>query len=162
MKKIVFLGECPGPSGKKGFEGWSGQRLLRLCRDVPNLQEQAVFLNVFNEWQGPATRHNERGGKGSCFSISKAKRRAPFVASRIRRLSPTLVVLLGKRVALSFGLRLPFMAFTYLEAFKAWATIIPHPSGVVRWWNTVDNVSEFQNTMSDVFDEHFHPLSQLA
>lgn len=47
-------------------------------------------------------------------------------------------VLAGKRVAVALGVRAAY--FQRVEFAGSWAVVVPHPSGVNRWWNDGQNL----------------------
>jgi len=102
------------------------------------------FINLLDKWPG-------KGLKGDKFPMREAE-----VAARVKleKLKNRVVVLLGANVARAFG----FRAFKYGEWYEIRdplnyarvvvprVTVIPHPSGVVRYWNIEENrliVSKF-------------------
>jgi hypothetical protein len=75
-----------------------------------------------------------RAAKGDAFPMWKAR-----IAARRTKLRGR-TVLVGRSVASAFGLRrIPFLVWFRLGA--ATVSVIPHPSGVCRWWNDPRNVS---------------------
>lgn len=48
-----------------------------------------------------------------------------------------LVVLAGKNVARAFGVRAEYHEWLVSPGCRA--VVVPHPSGVNRWWNSADN-----------------------
>lgn len=75
-------------------------------------------------------------GRGDAFPMREARAR---VDSLVPKLAGNVVVLLGKRVAAAFGMKRP----KYLERVKHRGldvVVLPHPSGVNRWWNDARNV----------------------
>lgn len=92
------------------------------------------YLNVFDRanvldyWPG-------RGTKGDLFPLAEARVAAELMKAKLKDRD---VIFLGKKVAEAFR-----FGFDYLE----WvcfcggrAAVLPHPSGIVRWWNSPQNV----------------------
>ncbi len=75
-----------------------------------------------------------------------ALRRAEMLARRFVR--DRFVVLLGLRVGRAFGLT----AATYFERVqfgRATVVVVPHPSGVNRWYNSAANVRRMRRFMRE-------------
>ncbi len=148
---VLLIGEAPGPSGKAGFDGWSGRRIARLLEEFG---VELTFWNVFKKWPGPKKLlHHKKGGKGSEFPIAAARRRVPNLRKRIAAHSPHFVLLLGSRVARAFDVEGFFCLSTTPGSF-GWIvpmTAIPHPSGVNRWFNDPKNVALLKRRLSNLF-----------
>jgi hypothetical protein len=85
-------------------------------------------VNLIKRWPGPSASRN----KGDAFPLERAAR----AAARLE-LGDGPVILLGKGVAGAFGARADF--FEWFELRGRRAVVIPHPSGVSRWWNEPAN-----------------------
>lgn len=130
--KPLIVGEAPGKNGdpSKPIEGRVGARLA-ACAGIPFDE----FLETFDRVNLLQVQPQD-SGKGTDFNVKAAGRMA-------RELEKTfgvgqVVLLLGKRVAASFKLT----KVDYFETFAlnhAKVTVVPHPSGVSRWWNDLDN-----------------------
>lgn len=125
--KPLLVGEAPGPrtNGQPfGQDGASGRRLARLA-GVADLAEVFECVNLLDQWPGAS-------GKASAFPLAEAMR----AAARILGSHPPeqLVVCAGLRVWAAFDL--PGTApVSLLERDGRRYALIPHPSGVNRWWN---------------------------
>ncbi len=87
-------------------------------------------VNLLRRWPG-----RSGGAKGHLFDLEAARK----AAARLD-VSGRTVVLAGKRVALAFGLRDP--AWLEPAAFgrgERAAFVVPHPSGIVRFYNDEAN-----------------------
>lgn len=151
--RVVFVGEAPGPSGKVGFQGWAGRRLRKMCGDdVGFAWLCAEFVNVFDRWPGPqAYKHHDRdGGKGSRFLLTSARRKKKRVLAKLNSGTeePTVAVLLGKRVASALDFDREFFDPGPLDEGFVGAVVVPHPSGVNRWFNDPANRARFSRFMS--------------
>lgn len=128
MRRPIIVGEAPprGGEGRPAFSGYAGRRLAALA-GVAELSDAFDAVNILDEWPGPQ-------GKGSAFPDALAAR----AAMRLRGLlEGRLVIVAGRRAARALGLRAG-----YLEPVDAgWcaAAVLPHPSGVNRWWNDPAN-----------------------
>lgn len=111
------------------FAGASGERLARLAGVGPEvLRDRFRLVNLLRYWPGP-----EPGGKGSAFPMGEARE----AARRLGLADGSL--LCGRRVAAAFGLaRAPYLEWVSIGARRV--AVIPHPSGVCRWWNEPSNL----------------------
>lgn len=83
-------------------------------------------VNVHARWPG-------RQGKGSRFPRPGRRRLARVAAMCTGR----VVLLAGKRVAGAMGARAGYLE--WFDMGGARAAVLPHPSGVNRWWNSAEN-----------------------
>lgn len=124
---VLLIGEAPAPRGnRRAFDGPSGDRLAQVMgmgRD--ELLGRVRARNLLRRWPGAS-------GKGSAFPVADAR-----AAARRARLDADVVLLAGLRVAGAFGARAGF--FEWFELRGRRAAVIPHPSGVNRWWNDAAN-----------------------
>ena len=131
---ILLVGQAPGPSGGAPFAGRSGAFLARLS----GLSQQEFLRrtgprNLLRRWPGPSGR-----GKGDAFPARRARR----AADRIRRSCRgwTSLILAGRAVAGAFGLGgLPLLRWSYDPDSRLRVAVVPHPSGINRWWNAPAN-----------------------
>lgn len=89
------------------------------------------------------TRWPGKLGKGDAFDPAAARARA-----RRMRLAP-IVVLAGKKVAKAFGVVAPYLEWTTLRGRRV--VVVPHPSGINRWWNDSKNVQALRKLLAEVF-----------
>lgn len=95
----------------------------------------ARHANLLNEWPGHARR-------GSAFPMDEGRAAAERFEEVLDIVKPELVLLTGRRVAAAFGLHMHHRGQDYFEActvHERRATVVPHPSGVNRWWNELIN-----------------------
>jgi len=107
------------------LDGVSGRRLSDLS-GVP-VAEWADLANLLSAWPGYAAH------KGDRFPLPAAR----AAADRLMRTNRQhrVLLLLGRGVAQAFGLDdLPFFKWRRLAGGRLVA-VVPHPSGVSRWWN---------------------------
>jgi uracil-DNA glycosylase len=137
-KKIAIVGQAPGPNNgrRRAFEGPCERRLAALLGvDVRDLRERVRMVNLLDEFPGDAGRHR---GKGDAFPLDRAReaaRRKPLVG---------MTILAGRNVATAYGIRnaLYFRWITVgwsKDTAPVLVVVIPHPSGVNRWWNRRKN-----------------------
>lgn len=126
--KPLLVGEAPSRTSDpdRPFSGRSGDRL----RDLLGAPLEDVFRvrNLLDTWPGPGN------GKGSGWDADAARERALEVFDEIERGVPTVFV--GRRVARAFG-----HPYDYLDVVGVAypMVVVPHPSGVNRWWNDAAN-----------------------
>lgn len=136
MNRPLIIGEAPGKNGdpSKPCEGRIGARLA-ACAGITYEEYLTLFdrINLLDEQPQDAP-------KGMAFNVKQAGKIA-------RAMEPTLeerplVLLLGKRVAGAFGFTgAEYFQMTTLGRIAAQTPfyIVPHPSGVNRWWNELGN-----------------------
>lgn len=132
----LIIGEAPARTGdpRKPLTGRSGRRLAQLCGLEPAVYARTFArANVLEAWPGKAG----RSGKGDAFHVSIARHRAAFL--RRRFVGGRLVVLLGLRTARAFGVQAAY--FVRQRVACANVVVLPHPSGVNRWWNVPANAA---------------------
>jgi uracil-DNA glycosylase len=128
----VLVGEAPSRRSdpEAPFSGSSGARLAALLGRP--LDEVFDLRNLLDSWPGPA-------GKASAFD-SRAARASAYEIRRqalLARKRPRLV-LVGRRVARAFDVRGDYLVWQRHHGLRV--AILPHPSGIVRWWNDPANV----------------------
>lgn len=134
--KLLLIGQAPSKTGDNlhPLEGRIGRMLSGLAGvafdDYLMLTER---INLFSEWTG-----RREGAKGDSWDDLAARQRA---SELVRGFRDRTVVLLGRNVGRAFGLdRLPWMTWIDFEGGRA--AVLPHPSGIVRWWNDPKNRAE--------------------
>jgi len=123
--KLVIIGQGPSRPGKRSrpLEGAAGRKLASLFGvSEREYRDGTLRLNIFSRWFG-------KQGKGDRFPLAAARRRASKLR---RRLRGRRVVLLGRNVARAFGITVEYLRWIR-GGFEA--GVLPHPSGVNRWWN---------------------------
>jgi uracil-DNA glycosylase len=137
--RALFIGQAPSKEtdGLEPFVGRSGKFLAALMGLThEEMLEQHDFINILNAWPGA-------GSGGDLFPIDEAKRKA---CELLPSLNGRLVVFLGSNVARAFELnKFSFFEFYQLLALSqgsttvASAAVVPHPSGINRWYNDHNN-----------------------
>lgn len=125
VTEVLLIGEAPNSSGTGGLhESTSSGRRLRSI-GASGLRR----TNALRRYAGPQ-------GKGSRFPVEEAREGL----ARIWRRHPKRVafVYVGKRVAAADGWRGGFLEWGEHRGRRV--ATIPHPSGIVRWWNDDANV----------------------
>lgn len=125
---ILVIGQAPGRGKPTApLAGRAGKKLADL-HGVAHAEFMATreVVNLLDRWPGKA-------GKGDAFPLAEARERAALHdLSRWDR-----VVFLGKNVARAFNFRAPFLVWQSLDGVLC--AVVPHTSGINRWWNDADN-----------------------
>jgi hypothetical protein len=130
--RLLIVGEAPSSSRGEALSGRSGQRLAELMGlTLPEYLAAFERVNLLDDCQ-------ERFGKGMAFPLLPAMGRA----FELQAGPWTHYLLCGKRVGAAFGfdpVRVRYLRW-YLHAGRRYG-IIPHPSGIVRWYNDPANLA---------------------
>lgn len=130
---LILIGQAPNQHGdeRHALEGCLGDKLACLfgCQPDEYLRLTQRF-NVLPGWMGKA-------GNGDRFPVGLARQNA----RRMRySLGGCRVLFVGVATAAAFGVGPPILrwgqhrvAKDNSEAFRA--AVLPHPSGINRWWN---------------------------
>lgn len=124
------IGEAPGPSAGQPLEGVRRRISTISGLPVALLEDRFRWLNLLDEWPG----YGPSGG--SRFPADAAEQRADDLMRAVAGGElRTRFIYLGRRVA---------KAFRFQGAWFVWTdgqTVVPHPSGLSRWWNSEENLA---------------------
>ena len=131
--RVLLIGQAPSQDGDpaKPLEGKIGNRLAGLAGlSVADYLAKTDRCNLFNAWPG-------KNDKGDAWDATSAAR----VADEMQpNLFARRVVFLGRQVAAAFGFpEIPLLTWTEAPELQAEVSVVPHPSGIVRWWNEPGN-----------------------
>lgn len=163
VKKPYLVGQAPARSGDgRPFTGTSGRRLMSLL-DVPDYSGLLEYFELHNLIP---VMQPKRGLKGDEFNLPQAKE----AARRFRLKVPphSTIIACGSAV---------FRAFTTLALSETCPNFcgveligpyrhrvevyhFPHPSGVNRFWNDLNNVIEARVWLQAASGGHFPAISQ--
>ena len=128
--KILLIGQAPSRTGDPNTPllGRLGNKITSICGLTESeYRRQFDRRNVLPKWPG-------RNGKGDAFPLNEARKRA-------RRMLPDItsrrVIFIGKNSARAFGFKANFLTWQTFANNRA--AILPHPSGINRWWNDPKN-----------------------
>lgn len=138
----LLVGEAPGKSSipeRPIVSSRSGARLAELLHLHPNeLAHRAIVGNLLDAYPGPKYPIEEAACEAT--AILNGKRVAPE--------SVSYLLLLGRGVARAFGLPERAVTGDFFSAheveqrgFRWTLVVVPHPSGLSRWWNDSRNVA---------------------
>lgn len=135
---ILIVGQGPSQHGDpdRPLEG-AADRLGPLLGITPALFiNRYARINLNAQWIGKA-------GKGDVFDIAEG-----YTSTKVLlRGSWTHYVLLGQKVAQCFGIKSD--PCTAVEAINKHFLLLPHPSGINRWWNDAENRSRASAKMRE-------------
>ena len=126
-RKIVLIGQAPSRTGDPS-RPLASNKLAALC-GLTKKEYLRKFrrLNIFDAWPG-------KNGKGDAFPLAQARIRA---AQLVKNLMHERVVFVGIKTAEAFSFE--FAPLKWQRFNNGAAAILPHPSGVNRWWNDPGN-----------------------
>jgi hypothetical protein len=88
--------------------------------------------------------------KGFEFDAATARTNAYQLIITLER--GRTVILLGKRVAMAFDVPVDYFAWRNINAFDGWLAVVPHPSGINRWFNDPANNASMTAFMHHVVE----------
>ena len=149
--RLIILGEAPGNYARPLVlypypPNCTGHRLMKLMGMTRFEYLHTDRRNLFPAYPG-------KSGKGAAFPYSQAKMLA-------RQIEPSLagynVLFVGKRVAAAFGFGHNNPTFRKPLQWHPWVyryAVLPHPSGINRWWNDPDNKAMGEAFLHAVADQ---------
>lgn len=142
--KVLLIGQAPGRNGSadRPLEGRIAKKLAGLVGvSIEDWLKGTERMNLLSEFPGKA-------GKGDVWP----KKRAAQLADEMKSLLVGRTVLLvGRNVAAAFGLyKLPWLV--WVEEFEVRVAVMPHPSGIVLWWNSAENREKVRMFLKGVLE----------
>lgn len=146
--KPLIVGEAPSKNEitERPIEGRVG---LRLANCAGLTMEE--FLAHFDRVNLLHVRQDTKE-KGFEFDQHEAERQA----ARLSIKPGQTVLLLGRRVAKAFSFDASYELFVRYSMRDAEFYIMPHPSGINRWWNDDQNIIEAVRFMHNVVERTRH------
>ena len=126
---VLAIGEAPNGRDDSG----AGDKVVLSSpayeRKLPGLT-RLRRVNLLDSWPGPQ-------GKGSAFPLQTAR----AAAGRLWAAEPLSVRFLILSLRASFAFRMPVNGprAEWFGFNGRQVAVIPHPSGIVRWWNDPEN-----------------------
>lgn len=141
-EKIVMVGQAPSASSDPSRPlARSTTRLAGFAGiDESLILDATERVNLIDAYPGPSN-------GGDAFPIKLARERA---AALLPRLVGRRVILCGRAVAKAFEVD-HADAFEWVSGPGFECAVIPHPSGVNRWWNDVANVERARAFLRETF-----------
>lgn len=144
--RIYVYGQAPArgqtdldaPAFGSGRNGLLFEKLTGVPLSV--LHERWMFRNVLRYWPG-----RERSG-GDRFPRAEARSAAAVEMTEWR--SGDSIIFCGRLVAEAFDFDAPW--FVWEPFGRVRAAVMPHPSGLVRFWNDVDNRERARAFLSEL------------
>jgi hypothetical protein len=134
--KPLLVGPAPGKRAPASWPAFgpgpgSGQFLCRLL-GIGAVRHEFDAVNLLDRWPGRAA------NGGDLFPIGEAREAALSIGRRGVIDDRPFVLLAGHNVAGAFGVRVPYLTWERFDCGVPVA-VIPHPSGLNRWWNKPAN-----------------------
>jgi len=149
MKRLLLIGQAPAAQGDltKALEG--SLLMAKMCE---------LFGCTWREYITQTERlnvlpyHPGRRGKGDLFPLGQAREAAAMIKPRLKG---RRVLFIGKATATVFGVKAaPCEWEVYVEDGLAFQfAILPHLSGINRWWNRPGNQQLARAFMRDCWAE---------
>ena len=142
MTRVLFVGQAQSrtTASKPPFSGASAKRLATwLGQTHEDFLESHDVMNLVVGWPGRA-----RGVRGDAFDA-----RAAGEAARLAPTAGRHVVLLGRAVAAVFGLDGHEPLSTVSSGIGTVFLLLPHPSGINRWYNEPQHVARARQALQD-------------
>jgi len=140
--KPLIVGEAPSKNEvtERPIEGRIGVRLASMAGlTLPEFLATFDRVNLLHVRQDTVTH-------GFTFDYVAATQSAALIK---RTFQPNqIVLLLGRRAAWTFGLGGEY--FIQHAIHGAEVRIVPHPSGINRWWNSPENVRQMNTFMKTI------------
>ncbi len=142
ISNALIIGQAPAQHDdpSQPITGRTGRKLASLM-DMSFEEYQCTFdrANLLDEWPG---RRNM--GVGDAFPLEEVRRSAYSLWSTylgVTSCQYDWVLLLGRAVENAFGGRkpMPWMKWELIMPQAMKVAVLPHPSGVNRWWNETAN-----------------------
>ncbi len=145
---LLLIGQAPGKGDGGPLEGRIGKRLAALAGiSQEEYVERTERMNLLPHYPG-------ENGKGDAFDPEEAARRALALMGEIKG---RRVLFLGRSVAQAFGFGkkdLPILTWLKSPSLDADVAVMPHPSGIVHWWNDEDNREAASQFLTMALNNH--------
>lgn len=147
-RRVVLIGQAPGPTGPPPGRPLVGGRTGRMMQRITGCEKLKDYIRFF-ETMNVLDRYPGRNpsGKGDRFPADEARLAA---IAKLPRLAGRTVVFCGLKVAEAFGFPAPlyemnvFIGRVDKMPILFSASVIPHPSPIVTYWNDPANLARAQ------------------
>lgn len=129
--KVLLIGQAPGRGGDPSrplLGGRVGSKLISML-GISEREYVRRFdrINALNFWPG-------KNGKGDRFPMREARK---IALRKLNVISGRRILFVGIAAANAFGFDHALLRWRRFNGGRA--AILPHPSGVNRWWNDLIN-----------------------
>ena len=142
QRRIIFVGQAPGRSGNpdEPLSGTVGRKLSDML---------GVSYSDFMRFSRENLNYefSSKSGKGDRFDATVGK----FKAEQIEKVELDIVVL-GEKVARCF--RLGWCPLGYIRFGACRFLMLPHPSGINRWYNSARNRTAARRSFKRFINEN--------
>jgi uracil-DNA glycosylase len=137
----MLIGQAPskGTEDKTPFSGETGTRIAGMAKMPPSaLAGHYALRNALDYFPG-------KEGKGDAFPPEEAKAAIERIVDQVKGTEVDRLIFVGRGTANAFALDVDHVG-GYLAWFRTaatgprvWLAILPHPSGINRWYNDPQN-----------------------
>ncbi len=134
----LLIGQAPSRTGdpSQPLRGYCGMKLASLFGiSTASYLKRFDRNNLINHYPG-------KNGKGDFFDLLEARDRAIDTTIMIAIIPRPYVLLIGRNVARAFRKNQRY--FERFDLHGSPAYVVPHPSGISRWWNEPGNRAKAQ------------------
>jgi len=154
--RFVLIGQAPSRKGRPGMALQRGPTTKKIV-DLLGMEKERYLkcferVNLLECFPG-----RREASKGDSFPRKEASQRARILKERYRGRS---VLFVGIGVARVFGMKGGPLEWREVEPFRR-AAILPHPSGLNRWWNEEENRDAARSFMADLGEDAWRAFQQL-
>ena len=142
--KLLVIGQAPDQRSElgKALEGsLVAAKIAKLCGcTVPEYLAGTERMNLLDYWPG-------KQGKGDRFPLAEARERAMLLRDKIRGRK---ILFIGIATAAAFGCVGEVCEWRHHFDDTGWVfgyAILPHVSGINRWFNSPDNQARAEKFM---------------
>jgi hypothetical protein len=143
--KFLLIGQAPSQHGDptKPLTGRIGKKIARLARvSMFMYLRKTERYNLMGSWHG-------KKGKGDVFLVDEARTTARSFFGYLRNRH---ILFIGRAVANAFyapGKK--YCEWRYSKDWDCHFAILPHLSGIVRWWNDPENTRQASIFLQNTF-----------
>ncbi len=149
---VLFIGQAPAQQDDPAspLSGRTGCVLAELMGlSLEEFLDTFDRANLFNKFPG---KHSIN--KGDKFPVREAARNAHLLVQNNPIYDYRAIVILGKNVAKALGYKTD--EWMIWQSFsRPWVCVLPHPSGIVQWWNSNRNRKAAKLFLTEMYDTYY-------
>jgi hypothetical protein len=140
--KILLVGQAPNHTDRLCTQpplyGSCRKKIMELT-DISEEEFASLFatVNLINRWPGRL-----KSGRGDAFPLKRARKSAEKILREVEK-NPHIwygIIFVGRNVQHAFGVTTSdVLEWTYIHNTLIRAAVLPHTSGLNRWWNLSSN-----------------------